>query len=173
MYSNLYIHILPKHNQLTFQTAAVCKMTNAICESRNESWVTIEKCRLRAVSRTKTPLTIEIMVLYPAYEIHVNAQLLKKANGYKPWLVNYTADACAFMRRANHPFIKIIYDLIKEYSTINHTCPYVARQMLKDFIVDPAKLMLPLPSGEYLLLLTWMFNKKPQFVTNVYFTFRD
>nr|XP_032292064.1 uncharacterized protein LOC6625560 [Drosophila virilis] len=145
-------------------------MTNAICESRNRSWVTIEQCRLRAISRNKTVLNIEVTFLQPAYKIHVNIQMKKKANGYKPWLANYTIDGCAFMRRVNHPGVKILWEMIKDCSTVNHTCPYVGKQAVRDMWADLRNLKLPVPSGEYLILITWMLDMKPQFVTNVYFT---
>lgn len=47
------------------------------------------------------------------------------------------------------------------------------KQILKDFYWDPRDLTVPLPSGEYAVLLTWIFDKRPQFVTKVYFTFHQ
>ncbi|EDW01590.1 GH20372 [Drosophila grimshawi] len=62
-------------------------------------------------------------------------------------------------------------NMIRNVSTLNHTCPYVGKQMLKDLYVTPKDFRLPLPNGEYALLLTWIFDKKPQASTNVYFSF--
>jgi len=42
-------------------------------------------------------------------------------------------------------------------------------QMLSDFY--SIQFPVQLPTGEYLLLLDWHFDGKPQFATNVYFTF--
>ncbi|KRG04187.1 uncharacterized protein Dmoj_GI26084 [Drosophila mojavensis] len=39
-----------------------------------------------------------------SYKIHYRAELFQKANGYKPWLVNATVDACRFLKRPFHPF---------------------------------------------------------------------
>lgn len=41
--------------------------------------------------------------------------------------------------------------------------------MLSDF--HHIDVPVPLPSGDYLLLLDWIFDFEPQFATNVYFTF--
>lgn len=60
------------------------KMTNAVCKSYNESWITIETCRIRAVSRNVTTFNFNGTFLHPAYDIGINGQLFKKANGYKP-----------------------------------------------------------------------------------------
>lgn len=173
--------------------AAHCKMTNAVCESSNKSWVVIEQCRLRAVSRNMTTLNIIANFLQPAHNIQLLLQLKKKANGYKPWLFDYSIDACAFMRKQRHPVYKLFWLIIRDFSTINHSCPYEVseagewaeltsisqyqhlqgRQVLKDFYYDPSNLTLPVPSGDYLLLLTWLFDNRKQFVTNVYFNFHQ
>ncbi|XP_068148010.1 uncharacterized protein [Drosophila tropicalis] len=153
--------------------AAVFKFTNAVCKSYNESWVTIGHCRLRAISREKTVANINVTVHHPAEDIFVRIQVLKKASGYKPWIIDSTLDACAFMRKNNQPVAKIVYGLIKDKSTINHTCPYVGLQQVKDFYLKPDLLPLPLPTGEYALFMTWIFSGKPQFETNIYFTFAE
>ncbi|KRF97927.1 uncharacterized protein Dwil_GK26917 [Drosophila willistoni] len=149
------------------------KFTNAKCESFNHSWVTIEHCRLRAINRHKTVLNINANFHYPATKIKLRFQVLKKANGYKPWVIDGTIDACAFLQKPNHPVVKIIHNLIKNCSTVNHTCPYIGRQSVKDFDVTPEQIPLPFPSGDYALFLTWIFSDKPQFATNVYFTFTE
>lgn len=104
-------------------------MTNAVCESYNKSWVDFGYCRLRAVSRTKVFLNINATILHPVNDVFVKGQLMKKANGYKPWLYSATFDGCQFIRRRNNPLIRLIWELFKEYSTINHTCPYEVRRV--------------------------------------------
>nr|XP_017000633.2 uncharacterized protein LOC108059730 [Drosophila takahashii] len=145
------------------------KMTNAVCESYNKSWVVIHHCRLKAYSRNKTSLNINATFLQPAYNIFIKLKLMKKANGFKPFLLDVTLDACKFMRKRHHPAVKIIYNLIKDVSTVNHTCPYVGLQAVSDF--HRVEIPVPMPSGDYLLLWDWIFNGKKQFCTNVYFNF--
>ncbi|KRF97926.1 uncharacterized protein Dwil_GK27752 [Drosophila willistoni] len=147
------------------------KFTNAKCESYNKSWVTIEHCRLRAISRYKTVFNVNATVHYPAPKIKTRIQVLKKANGYKPWLIDSTVDACAFMQKPNNPVAKMVHNWIKNVSSIKHTCPYMGPQYLKDFYLTPEQIPLPLPTGDYAMFLTWIFSDVPQFFTNVYFTF--
>ncbi|KAH8401119.1 hypothetical protein KR009_003139, partial [Drosophila setifemur] len=154
---------------LNEQEAPYVKMTNAVCESYNKSWVVIHYCQLKAYSRNKTSLNINATFLEPANNIYLKMKMMKRANGYKPFLADYTIDACKFMRRRYQPFAKIVWNMIKDVSTVNHTCPYMGLQMISDFY--KVQIPLPLPSGEYLLLLNWIFDGKPQFATNVYFTF--
>ncbi|XP_044251872.1 uncharacterized protein [Drosophila takahashii] len=151
--------------------APFVKMTNVICESYNKSWVVIHYCRLKAYSRNKTSLHINATLLEPANNIFLKVKLMKKANGYKPFLFDITVDACKFMRRNNHPLLKILLNLIKDVSTVNHTCPYVGLQTVSDFY--DIHIPLPWPSGEYLILGDWLFDRKPQFATNVYFTYLE
>lgn len=51
--------------------------------------------------------------------------MVKRLSGYKPFLFDVTIDACQFLRKRNNPVIKMFYSFIKDYSTLNHTCPYV------------------------------------------------
>ncbi|XP_044249231.1 uncharacterized protein [Drosophila takahashii] len=154
---------------VAFLEAPFVKMTNTVCKSYNKSWVAVHYCRLKAYSRNKTSLNINATFIEPANNISLHMKMLKKASGYKPFLFDYTFDACEFMRRRNQPFAKIIWNLIKDVSTVNHTCPYVGLQMVSDFY--RIEVPVGLPTGEYLLLLDWIFDAKPQFATNVYFTF--
>jgi len=89
--------------------------------------VVVHYCRLKAYSRAKTSLNINVTFVEPARNISVHFKTMKKANGYKPFLFDYTFDACEFMRRRNQPVAKIIWYMIRNVSTINHTCPYEVR----------------------------------------------
>ncbi|KAH8414241.1 hypothetical protein KR215_000981, partial [Drosophila sulfurigaster] len=149
----------------------VFKMTNAVCESRNKSWVIVETCRLHALQRNKTILNAMVNILHPTDSISIRMQVMKKANGYKPWVFDTTFDACKFMKNKSNKAVKVVFDLFKDFSTINHSCPYVGRNGLMGFYPAPDKLQLPLPTGDYLILISWNFYNSLQFVTNIYFTF--
>ncbi|XP_033232366.1 uncharacterized protein [Drosophila pseudoobscura] len=147
------------------------KLTNAKCESYNKSWVIMHTCRLKAHSRNKTSLNVNLTVLEPAYKISAKFKMWKRANGYKPFLFDFHLDCCEFLRRRNHPVGKIIYNLLKDSSTVNHSCPYMGVQTLSDF--HRIELPVVLPSGEYLVTFIWMFDGKPQFSSNISFTYLE
>ncbi|XP_030560396.1 uncharacterized protein LOC115762361 [Drosophila novamexicana] len=111
--------------KLSYNEAVEFKFTNAVCESYNKSWFVLHKCRLRAVNRDKTTLHLNGTVLHPAYDIFVKAQILKKANGYKPWLYNMNIDVCRFLKKPYNPVAILIFKMFKEFSNFNHTCPYM------------------------------------------------
>ncbi|XP_022214459.1 uncharacterized protein LOC111068955 isoform X1 [Drosophila obscura] len=151
--------------------AVIFKFTNIVCESYNQSWVVFRYCRLKAVGRDKVHLNINATILHPAYNITNHGKIFKRASGYKPWLLDTTVDACRFMRKNYDPFAKIVFSLFREFSNINHTCPYVGHQILKDFYLKPELLMLPFPTGDYLLSMRWYFGRRLQFDTNISFVF--
>ncbi|EDV98173.1 GH17225 [Drosophila grimshawi] len=101
-------------------------MTNVDCHIYNKSRVAIHECRLRAINRHKTIFNLNGSLLYSANEVTVELQVFKKANGYKPWLYKSSIDACRFFRKPYNPIAILVYKLFKEFSNINHTCPYVA-----------------------------------------------
>ncbi|KAH8378461.1 hypothetical protein KR093_011536, partial [Drosophila rubida] len=170
----------------------VFKLTNAICESYNKSWMVINKCRLHAISRNKVVFNFNGTILHPCSNIIIELQMFKKASGYKPWLIKFNLDACRFIKKSYNPFATLVYNLFKDFTNINHTCPYVVSfkyinsylfssnikimslqgdQIIEGFYLRPELLNLPLPTGEYLLAFTWVFSKQRLFITNVYFTF--
>ncbi|KAH8266022.1 hypothetical protein KR038_000617, partial [Drosophila bunnanda] len=151
----------------------VFKFTNFACKSYNESWFVFHNYRLKAVGRDKVLLNVNGTVLHPAYNISVHMQLFKRASGFKPWLMKAYIDGCRFIKTRYNPFGVIVYNLFKEYSNINHTCPYMGLQVVKDFVLRTELLTLPIPTGEYKLAIGWYFDQRLQFDTNVTFTYRE
>lgn len=169
-------------------------MTNAICKSYNESWVTIQTCRLKAVNRNITKFNFSGTFLHPAYDIGIKGEIFKKANGYKPWLFKADIDVCRFVKRPYNPIAIIVFRLFKDFTNFNHKCPHVVSINIFTYvffrqsfficstnptfeqgtqIVDGLYLqfnLLPhsIPTGDYLLSLTWLLDKRPQFFTDVY-----
>lgn len=100
-------------------------MTNIVCESRNKSWVLIDNCQLSTTHSNQRLLNIALTVLHPTNSVTLRIQVLKKTITYKPWLLDVTVDGCRFMRYKNNKVTKAFWDLIKDFSTVNHSCPYM------------------------------------------------
>ncbi|KAH8307450.1 hypothetical protein KR044_012589, partial [Drosophila immigrans] len=158
---------------LLLKEAVEVKFTNVNCTSHNESWVHVYECRLKAISRNLTVFNVNEFVKYPANNITLDMQLFKRANGYKPWLIKTFIDVCRALRKAYNPYARLVYSLFKDFSNINHSCPYVGPIIVKGFHIPAGKIGLPLPTGEYLLLMKWYFDKKIQVTTKVYFSFTE
>lgn len=100
-------------------------MTNIVCESRNKSWVLIDNCLLSTTQTKQILLNVALTILHPTNSVTLRIQLLKKVNIFKPWLLDVTVDGCKFMRNKNNKVTKAFWDLVKDFSTINHSCPYM------------------------------------------------
>ncbi|XP_044572336.1 uncharacterized protein LOC123257416 [Drosophila ananassae] len=114
---------------LSSSDAVVFKMTNAVCKSYNQSWVVFELCRLKAVGRDKVVFNMIGNILHPTNSVHVHLDVLKKANGFKPWVISTKLDVCRFLRKKYDPFATMVHSFFGEFSNFNHTCPYVVRSM--------------------------------------------
>ncbi|XP_026851182.1 uncharacterized protein LOC6591953 [Drosophila persimilis] len=151
--------------------AVVFRFTNFVCKSYNTSAFVFHNCRLKAVSRERVLLNMNGTVLHSINNVSLHAKIFKRANGFQPWLLEGTVDVCRFLQKRNNPFIRIVFNLFQEFSNINHTCPYVGPQIVKDFYLKPELLRLPFPTGDYLLSMQWLFYNRPQFDTNVSFAY--
>ncbi|KAH8300039.1 hypothetical protein KR044_008788, partial [Drosophila immigrans] len=148
------------------------KFTNAVCKSYDESRFKINKCRLRAVSRNVSTFNYNATNLYRINDVQIKLQILKKANGYKPWIINADIDACRFLKGSYNPIAKVIFNMFKEFSNINHSCPFLAGHIIIDgFYLRSSSLPHTIPTGEYLTNITWTFNKQFLVVTGFYFMF--
>ncbi|XP_017080411.1 uncharacterized protein LOC108114139 [Drosophila eugracilis] len=153
------------------QNSVVFKLTNAICGSYNKTWIRINHCRLKAISRHKTVFNFNATFLHPTRNIIVHYQLFKRENGYKPWLVNIRIDGCRYLRKPYDAIAILLFSIYKDFSNINHTCPLYGDIFIKDMYLTTDVMRLPLPTGDFLLAIDWIFYGKPQFATNISFQF--
>ncbi|EDW08583.2 uncharacterized protein Dmoj_GI20048 [Drosophila mojavensis] len=110
--------------RLGLNDAVIFKFTNAVCVNHNESWISLHLCRLRAISRNRNTFNLNLSLNYPVSYVTVKIQVFKKANGYKPWFFATSIDGCRFLKRPYNPVAIIVFKLFKEFSNLNHTCPY-------------------------------------------------
>ncbi|KAH8313264.1 hypothetical protein KR067_003246, partial [Drosophila pandora] len=104
--------------------ASKFKFTNLVCDVLDPSWVEVNKCRLKAIQREKTTLNFNGTLLKTINKLKVHVQIFKKANGWNPWLYNITLDACRFIRNPYVPVVTLVFNLFKDNSNLNHSCPY-------------------------------------------------
>ncbi|KAH8323202.1 hypothetical protein KR067_000491, partial [Drosophila pandora] len=165
---------------LKFQDAVVFKMTNAVCKSYNQSWIVFELCRLKAVDRDKVVFNMIGNILHPTNSVQVHLDVLKKANGFKPWVMSTKLDACRFLRKKYNPIATMLMRFLADFTNINHTCPYVVRSVCppsqnplfnSQIFSGHELLMLPIPSGEYMLATKWFYYNRHQHEVNITFLY--
>ncbi|KRF99300.1 uncharacterized protein Dwil_GK26807 [Drosophila willistoni] len=87
--------------------------------------------------------------------------------------LNGKIDVCRFLRKPYNPYVIIVYNMFKEFTNFNKTCPLVGHHIIKGFYLRPELMPLPLPTAEYMLSLRWSFDNKLQFDTNVSASFEE
>ncbi|XP_065361943.1 uncharacterized protein LOC135955521 [Calliphora vicina] len=150
----LYIFIFAL-NLKTFILASI-KFTNIKCDEFDSKFATFKECRLRVPKRDTVSLNLHVKLFeLPVNNVTINLALLKKANGYKPFLYNTTTDFCHFMKnQKRHLFLKFFFDLLLKSSNINHTCPFNHDVIVRNLVLEEYMFkIMPLPSGEYMLRL--------------------
>ncbi|XP_017081602.1 uncharacterized protein LOC108114927 [Drosophila eugracilis] len=173
--SEVFALILTVHIALEIGSinASRFRFTNFVCDSVDESWISVHKCRLKAVQRGKTTLSFDGTVLKTVSTLKVHAQIFKRANGFKPWLYNITFDGCRFLRKPYEAPVVLVFNLFKPFSNLNFTCPYKGPVRVIGFHIIGEQIPVPLPSGEYLISIKWYLNKMLAISTSIYFSFEE
>ncbi|KPU80180.1 uncharacterized protein Dana_GF27425 [Drosophila ananassae] len=139
------------------------EFTNLKCTSDDEKFSEFEYCQLKSVNRTYKYAHVKVKLYQtPITKIKVNVALLKRFNGYRPFMYNITFDACRFLRSVYSSTpdltIKYFYQFVETTSNMNHTCPFDhdLEIVLPISIVDnQLTKVLPFPGGDYMLETQW------------------
>ncbi|XP_075159499.1 uncharacterized protein LOC142232734 [Haematobia irritans] len=130
------------------------KFTNLQCELLDSSFASIKKCQLRALARDVVSLNLHVALhQLPVGNISFNGQLYHRGNGYRPFMYNDTIDFCSFVKKPSRNMIwKIIYEMFKPYTNINHSCPYNHDLIIDKWILKPEMFeLIPFPENDYMV----------------------
>ncbi|XP_016950938.1 uncharacterized protein LOC108025172 [Drosophila biarmipes] len=158
------------------QIASRVELTNIVCTSLDPEFADFEYCYLKSVNRTYKYMSLKVNLLKkPITKVKVNAELLKRFSGYKPYLYNVTVDACRFLKNTkSSPIAAYFYGFFKSHSNMNHSCPYD-----QDIVVEKLPIsainthfteVLPFPLGDYLFQTNWFAYDINRANVKVYFT---
>ncbi|XP_054734467.1 uncharacterized protein LOC129241942 [Anastrepha obliqua] len=152
------------------------EFSNTECIVTDRSYIYFETCRIKAINRTYKYFSMRAKFPRhePVHNISMTFALLRKANGYKPFLYNFTVDACKYIKKRNNPVIKYFHSWFEKYSTINRTCPYGPQDEIVDklpisYINHVATEILPLPNGEYVFHTSWFFYQTKVAIVKLFF----
>ncbi|XP_065369027.1 uncharacterized protein LOC135961455 [Calliphora vicina] len=149
------------------------RLTNIVCTNLDPSFSIIEHCKLVAVSRDVNYMTGKVILLQiPITDFQLRIQIMKKANGWKPFLYDMTV-GCNFTKKLN-PITKLIWHAVQNVTNIKHDCPYnqnLEADHLSNLFVAKALLGLPVPPGEYAFFTTWKAYNVTRATANFYGVF--
>ncbi|XP_037943812.1 uncharacterized protein LOC119676635 [Teleopsis dalmanni] len=162
---------------ITVQALPKLEFTNLVCKTLDKEFCDFEYCYLKSVNRSYKYMSLKVKLFkIPITSVKMRYTLMKKENGYKPFLYNITLDGCKFQKSRKHPVTKFIYSLFEEYTNMNHTCPYNHDLLVEKLDINHVTkkfLMLPFPVGEYALYTTWFAYDIPRADVNVYLKIAD
>ncbi|XP_036322422.1 uncharacterized protein LOC118736434 [Rhagoletis pomonella] len=156
--------------------AAHATITDIKCTSLNRSFVDFAECRLRLVQRSLNEINIRLKILQPPLDnITVHLQFMKKSNGYRPYLIDTKFDACKFISTKSNPMINYLYDFIRPYTNINHSCPYRNELIVKNLRINQKLLTAAtiLPTGDYAFFTTWLVNNVKRAFLQLYVKYKE
>ncbi|KQS43573.1 uncharacterized protein LOC6543825 [Drosophila erecta] len=171
---NLFVAFLIFFTYYFTQAYSLVEFTNAQCESLDKDFALFESCFLKSVNRSYKYLSLKVKLLkLPITKVKVRIGLYKRVNGYLPFLYNMTVDACRFLKSSNpNPIALYFYTFFKDYSNMNHTCPYnhdiVVDKMPYHNINNMVTKILPFPEGNYMLELHWIAYDICRAITKFY-----
>ncbi|XP_023036518.1 uncharacterized protein LOC111519504 [Drosophila willistoni] len=120
-----------------------------------------EYCYLKSVNRSYKYVSAKMNLhKLPITKFSVNFSLMKRFNGYKPFLYNITIDGCKFLGnvKSGNPVAKYFFGFISPYTNANHSCPYYHDIMVNtvpaSFIDYKVTQLLPFPEGDYMMDMT-------------------
>ncbi|KRK07090.1 uncharacterized protein LOC26535167 isoform X1 [Drosophila yakuba] len=167
---------------LTFSTYyltevySLVEFTNVQCESVDKDYTLFPYCYLKSVNRSYKYVSVKAKLLQlPVAKAKVRLALYKRLNGYKPFLYDMTIDACRFLKYPkSNPVALYFYNCFKEYSNLNHTCPFehdiVLDKMSYHSINNKLTKVLPFPEGNYMFEMHWMAYDINRAITKFYFS---
>ncbi|XP_046810070.1 uncharacterized protein LOC111675229 [Lucilia cuprina] len=148
------------------------KLTKVICKAKDESFVNFKTCHVKAESRNLQYIALYIKFLQlPINDINVRFRFMKRANGYKPFLYDFTF-RCDFLKRLNL-VSGLVWRWISDVSNLNHSCPLINDFEIKRFenrYMEKELDILPLVDGDYALFINFKVYNSSKFDLEVYVT---
>ncbi|KPU75670.1 uncharacterized protein Dana_GF12501 [Drosophila ananassae] len=157
------------------------KFKSLHCTNYDESLGVILLCRIKAINRYRNSISIQFRQKTTVNNVHMRLEFFKRANGWRPFLYNFTFNVCDFLKSRNNMIIGLAYEYVRPYLPIgNYTCPFKKNHLLKctdlEFDVEKFRLRFPIETGEYALQLSWIVRKKVTLTLNgsmEYYNYRE
>ncbi|EDV57337.2 uncharacterized protein LOC6541255 [Drosophila erecta] len=150
------------------------EFTNVKCFSHQPEFALYDYCFIKSINRTYKYISMKVKLLKtPVVKVKVNAAIFQRLNGYKPFLYNVTVDACRFFKnQKSNPVAFYLYNLFKDYSNLNHSCPYDHDIILEKLSINHVNTqvtdVLPVPHGDYLFHSDWYISDIKRLTADVY-----
>ncbi|XP_068152652.1 uncharacterized protein [Drosophila tropicalis] len=138
------------------------EFTNIKCEPLDKSFSDFEYCYIKAINRSYKYVSLKVNLFkIPVTKVKVNFSVMKRFNGYLPFLYNVTIDACKFFENSNrNPLAQYLSGLFLPFTNMAHKCPFNHSLILDKLPIDHVNnhltSVLKFPPADYALYTSWI-----------------
>ncbi|XP_075158069.1 uncharacterized protein LOC142231342 [Haematobia irritans] len=140
-----------------------------ICTKLDENFIRIDLCDLKRNKENVLAFSVSATLIKESVtDCLVNTEFYHVP--YKNPLTNRTWDICKglIQTRRNIP-AQFILNILKNYSNINHPCPYQVNEPIEvRNIAPPQKMLYPVPPGKYNYKLFFIANGAKRILIDLY-----
>ncbi|XP_044250387.1 uncharacterized protein dls [Drosophila takahashii] len=134
--------------------------TNLNCSSYNLDYLSFPTCQIKAVNRTHKYINIYTKLNeLPIVESWVHVKFRRFDNGYKPFFLDLSYDACKFLKQQKNIVARTFYRTFQSSSNMNHTCPYnhdiIVNKLFTGNLEAEFGRFIPIPNGAYAIFTEW------------------
>ncbi|XP_043948002.1 uncharacterized protein LOC122818176 [Drosophila biarmipes] len=149
------------------------EFTNLNCTSLDPAFMDVPECFLKSANRTYKYMTIKTKFYkLPIDNVMIRVKVLKRLNGYKPFLYDFNFDGCKFLKGKQNQLIQFFYEMFAPYSNLNHSCPYnhdvYVDKLPISYLDHRVTVLLPVPEGDYCIHSIFSIGRKDKFDLKVY-----
>ncbi|KAH8261383.1 hypothetical protein KR044_008119 [Drosophila immigrans] len=135
-------------------TQMVFKTTNIECIG-NPKYVANSTCLVKARNWNKAVAYMDCDLVLPLRNTSVHMELFKKgySNRYHPFLINVAFNMCDIIAKRNFiPYGTMFWKIIREFTNVNHSCPYIGHMYARNLFIDANNTFMPkFPLGFYMV----------------------
>ncbi|XP_043657707.1 uncharacterized protein LOC122622949 [Drosophila teissieri] len=146
------------------------KFKSLHCTALDQDYGDILICKLKAISRLRNSITVQYKTKQSISKLFVRLEFFKRANGWRPFLYNFTANLCDFLDRNNNLILSIAYAYLRPYLAMNYSCPLKENDLLTcdnfELDINNVRHRFPIETGEYALQLTFIVKNKAALTIN-------
>ncbi|KAH8364493.1 hypothetical protein KR084_007318, partial [Drosophila pseudotakahashii] len=146
--------------------------TNLKCGTKDQNFGNFEKCYIKAVNRTHKYMDLHFnLYKKPVNNVTIIGKFMRYDHGYRPFFVDITFDACKFLKNQRQPVVRLFYNIYKNSSNINHTCPYDHDIIVDHFWtgnIEADVMNYPIINGDYAIFTEWFSNNIVRAFINIY-----
>ncbi|KAH8339613.1 hypothetical protein KR067_004721, partial [Drosophila pandora] len=139
-----------------------CKFKSLYCTLYDKDYGEFTICKLKAISRTVNSITMHYKQISVVDKVMIRVEILKRANGWRPFLYDISVDMCDFLVKRNNPILNIAFSLLKPYLNTNYSCPLKVNATIfcdkLEWDLDQFRVRFPIETGEYGLRMSFYYH---------------